>query len=916
MAIFYVRKDGADTNDGLADNAAGAVLTLLKANTLATTAGDTVIVHAGTYNEKLWLTHSGSAGGGYITYQAYTGEEVIIDGTGINLNPFSQDEVEHTYANLWSQGLVKIKDINYVIVDGFEIYNADLIGSDCVAIVAFAGVTVDHVTIKNCEIHTAGRSGVATYFATTGAFTNITVDNCEVYDTNYIYNSGEMITLAKVTTGEIKNCTVHDAYWNGTRYQQMIDAKDGSTGILIHDNEIYGNGDIAVYNDGASADAYNNYIHGSGIDVGIQLDNEVEPLTHMDSNLYNNIISGVGTGFKVQIPNLHNDGTDDYTFVFINNTIYDSTGTDVSPICMYGAAANFVSCVIRNNIVVCGESNSVNMLYCQNTPSGITIDHNLFYNAAGITEATYKGTSYITGDPLFVLPPGFASNIPGLIVSALSLQPNFRLQSSSPAIDVGSKTSMPATDYDGNSRSQGLTVDLGAYEYVVVVTAPSSVIDSNRTTADDLCVELSKSIGDYISFSTTTDIAASKLVVSTDLNEYDFASDDYFNNWYVYITDGNNAGVERKIYDYTTSTGTITVYGANLAVDSSSVVCELRRYSRTNILKSINEASKEIFPNLGQYTEDTSIVTGNWLPNGHFDKWSSTSAPDFYTLSSATASEATSAGLHWSGKSSTLVSATSTNGYMYITSNIYPRLLDLMGKSIDFKCQVFPSVSSDTFLIIYTLKADGTAQTFTSTTATYANKWNTVVLEDQLLNDDLVYIEFRFQISTSGSTCYFDNAQLFGSPIEQYICATPLINNKIQGVYIQTVSHTNQTTDPCDNLIPTIWSKIYNWHYWFDGSYDWLEIPSQLDRYKIKLIVLSPLSQLTTGSDTVEVEGHRVNLLLALARYKLFQREKSLPSSQDVTRLDKAISESLAEYNRLLPQHSIPRTLETVRVRY
>jgi hypothetical protein len=436
------------------------------------------------------------------------------------------------------------------------------------------------------------------------------------------------------------------------------------------------------------------------------------------------------------------------------------------------------------------------------------------------------------------------------------------------------------------------------------------------TTANTLCSELSKAIGDYIEFDTTTNLAASKLVVSTTLNQYDRASDDYFNNWFVYITEGNNIGVERQVSDYATSTGTLTVYGANFSADAGAMTCELRRYSRAKCLKAINESTKEIFPNLGEYYEDTSIVTGNWLPNGHFDKFTLTTVPDLYSLSSVTSSAVTTAGLTVGGYSSALLTASAGNGYLSISSDTYPRLLQLMNTQIDFKCWAYPSVADDFFLVIYTLQADGTAQTLTSTTTTYASKWNLVTLEDQMLNDNLVKIEFRFKITTNAATAYVDNAQVFGRSIDQYLLPTTVRTGKVMALYVQTGQYSNEYLDPCDNQNPESWSRLYNWHYWFDGTYDWIEIPNQQDRYKIRAITMNPLDQLSAGTDTVNIDGKQINLLLAYAKYKLWQQEKGLPSTQDNDRLDKWMSEALAEYNRLLPKLKQPQVLETVRVRY
>ena len=88
-AIYYVAKGGSDSNPGTEEQ---PWLTIQKAaDTLQ--AGDTVYVKAGTYNETVTPANSGSAGN-YITYEAYEGESVIVDGgtsiTGWVLAPESE----------------------------------------------------------------------------------------------------------------------------------------------------------------------------------------------------------------------------------------------------------------------------------------------------------------------------------------------------------------------------------------------------------------------------------------------------------------------------------------------------------------------------------------------------------------------------------------------------------------------------------------------------------------------------------------------------------------------------------------------------------------------------------------------------------------------------------------------------------
>ena len=77
------------------------------------------------------------------------------------------------------------------------------------------------------------------------------------------------------------------------------------------------------------------------------------------------------------------------------------------------------------------------------------IDHNLIDGYRG-TEGEIYGNDYVEGDPKF-------------INSAVA---DFHLQGDSPAIDQGSPTSSPTTDFDGHPRPSGVGYDIGAFEYI------------------------------------------------------------------------------------------------------------------------------------------------------------------------------------------------------------------------------------------------------------------------------------------------------------------------------------------------------------------------------------------------------------------------------------------------------------------
>ncbi|MFQ5454325.1 MAG: DUF1565 domain-containing protein, partial [Candidatus Zixiibacteriota bacterium] len=82
-ANYYVASTGSDRNPG---TKARPWQTVKKA-AITLVAGDTVLIREGRYNEKVSPQNSGSPGN-YITYTAYPGETVTIDGSGISLGEF------------------------------------------------------------------------------------------------------------------------------------------------------------------------------------------------------------------------------------------------------------------------------------------------------------------------------------------------------------------------------------------------------------------------------------------------------------------------------------------------------------------------------------------------------------------------------------------------------------------------------------------------------------------------------------------------------------------------------------------------------------------------------------------------------------------------------------------------------------
>ena len=430
------------------------------------------------------------------------------------------------------------------------------------------------------------------------------------------------------------------------------------------------------------------------------------------------------------------------------------------------------------------------------------------------------------------------------------------------------------------------------------------------TTLLTLVQKLSESIEDYISVSTTTNIAADNYIYSTHLNEYDQSSDDRFNNWWVYIRGTANDAVERKVKDYTTSGGRLEVYGAALAAECGAVTFELFKYRRTVKLNALNDAIREVYPSLFRPLDDRTLITGNILPNAHFEDQTTSGTPDHYTLLNVTGAKTTTAGLYRGGATSVKLTASAADGYMYISSNSYPGLLDLMGTTIDFKCWAYPEVADDAFLTIYTIKADGTEQTLNSTTACPASPWTLLELEDQSINNKIVEIEFRFRVHTNAKFAYFDNARVNGKTIYELLLPKDLQDGSLKQVWMQSSSYPD---DPCDNINPNFDNEIHDWYITDDGIpdgyiadegiYRYLKCYDKLSsKYLLRLVGYCPLETLTSDTDTISLDGEKLNLLIAYAKYKLYQAVEGVPASQDVRRIQSASERAYGEYLRLLPR--------------
>ena len=225
------------------------------------------------------------------------------------------------------------------------------------------------------------------------------------------------------------NSGVHNFYQDGAIYLDAWEAGLNGTPSL-HDVNIY-----------------SNWIeHAGGIAIGSERGGIVENI-----NIYNNIV--IDSNYAGII--LHGTGSNGLrkNINIFNNTIYRSIGNGGAGI--YIATRNIENITIKNNIVDFGPKwvGQITSAYSDSSViNQITVDRNLTW---GMTECSQTfpncvelNNGTIRKDPMFVNPNGL----------------DLRLQTNSPAINIGLTILVVDSDFNGNLRPLGAAYDLGVYE--------------------------------------------------------------------------------------------------------------------------------------------------------------------------------------------------------------------------------------------------------------------------------------------------------------------------------------------------------------------------------------------------------------------------------------------------------------------
>ena len=253
-ATFYVSTTGNDANPG---TMAVPWRTISHAATVAT-AGGTVYVMGGVYNEIVNFPNSGTLGSP-ITFQSYPGQTAIIDGTGLAVSG--------------TKGLITISGVrSYITVSGFEIRNlSSASGVPCGVWVTGSGTGVQ---IQNNLIHniittkgTGNACGLFAYGTSQTPISGLIVNGNELYDLQT--GESESMTLnGNVTNFQVTNNLIHDNTnigidiigYEGTGPAGYDEASYG----IVSGNTVYNISGIANAGEDAEYDADGLYCDGCG----------------------------------------------------------------------------------------------------------------------------------------------------------------------------------------------------------------------------------------------------------------------------------------------------------------------------------------------------------------------------------------------------------------------------------------------------------------------------------------------------------------------------------------------------------------------------------------------------------------------------------------------------------------------------
>jgi len=398
------------------------------------------------------------------------------------------------------------------------------------------------------------------------------------------------------------------------------------------------------------------------------------------------------------------------------------------------------------------------------------------------------------------------------------------------------------------------------------------------TTLQYAMTELSKQIGDYWE-STTTGTGSTVTVVDSALLAKP-------NDWitdvtYDFVTSGTNTGEERKVSTSSLLTAGTYIVGTHGTTTFSGITYQIHRlFEPSEKRRALITAAKNVYPDLYQEIWEDSLVSGNWLKDGSFETWTTSTNLSYWTETTVTTTQVSTGGYIRSGG---LTSARLTTAAGSLSQGItdYADLQLLRGKNVTFTSQGWCNVGSCLRLSIN----DGSTQSYSEyhdggTTWTEDNPRNDNFYVTQNIDSNATQVTFAIHHDVAAGTSYVDDARVIsGRRGKTYLAYVGFAQNIPPSVYIEPNQYSTE-----EDWIPIHDYEIDNLGY--------LYIPTSIPAdYRLRMRGAGYLDFIASGtsstawSSTIALNSPQTEVLIAEAAVYLYTW-MSLPNYESGTRKD------------------------------
>ncbi|HZJ24129.1 MAG TPA: right-handed parallel beta-helix repeat-containing protein [Anaerolineales bacterium] len=426
-SVYYVSTNGNDSNAG---TSSAPFKTFAKAASMLS-AGSTLYIQPGTYNEPLKIFNSG-AEGAWITVRP-SGGAVVIDVQNATNEVMQISGSYIDVSNLEVRGSTDIcvKALgSYLRITGLNVHGCQTHG---------IFMNGKHVEAVGNTVYAAAMANQARSMSTGwGSGIKVALGGDDILiQGNHVYNNhGEGMAVTRASNVIVRGNSVYDNY-------SVNIYLDNSFNTLVEKNLVACHPNSGFERNGSPA---------SGIALGEEFYEGWGAQLHHIS-ITNNIVSFCrhGVYYYGADPTLTGGGLKNSTIAY--NTLWSSTDTALGVLYAGAQAGTLIS----SNII--WQANN-KLAYVENA-SGLTFQNNLW---KVLPTSNVRGIGDRIGDPLFLSTPGYVAQ-------------SYALGSLSPAIAGGANIGV-TTDYFNNLR--GPSYDIGAFQNTNAI--PTALSPTNTST--------------------------------------------------------------------------------------------------------------------------------------------------------------------------------------------------------------------------------------------------------------------------------------------------------------------------------------------------------------------------------------------------------------------------------------------------